>query len=458
MKISLLANAMALCVLSLTAHAADDLQSFWDESTLNFKLRTILVQMNPNDVSIDTQYDAGTAAALLLAAGNTAFGTDLATVAAILGGSPAALAAATVGINDGLETQVEKQGKLNQLGTAAWLHFESGYFYDMVGFDLGFQGALKHSKEDQSSKLIIGSQDDDGYSRLSSARVKFRYGSEDVFGKAYYGRYSDADETDYLMDESDEGYGASGHYNDFALSYDVISASAGNTESDLQDRDTPEQTMSLAYNSDFGKANITREMTEDVVTNDSLSLASGLPLSFLGLPIAAENMRDYLLIAQVDYATESQDGLPNAELNQYEIMLATKLSGVTLAASYNQAGKDGGADIANLVDKALINDYDLPEQTTLSYAVSVDGAMVKLPGLSVSAIYLDSKNIDMATAPFAYQLTGDASFSEVLVDTKYSFQEGSFLHGLMLRAIVGRETNQANLSGYGLYVEYNRTF
>lgn len=216
--------------------------------------------------------------------------------------------------------------------------------------------------------------------------------------------------------------------------------------------------MSLAYNSDFGKANITREMTEDVVTNDSLSLASGLPLSFLGLPVAAENMRDYLLIAQVDYATESQDGLPNAELNQYEIMLATKLSGVTLAASYNQAGKDGGADIANLVDKALINDYDLPEQTTLSYAVSVDGAMVKVPGLSVSAIYLDSKNIDMATAPFAYQLTGDASFSEVLVDTKYSFQEGSFLHGLMLRAIVGRETNQANLSGYGLYVEYNRTF
>jgi hypothetical protein len=458
MKKTLLSSAITLCTFSMAAHAADNLQSFWAESTLNLKLRTALIQMNPNDVSIDTQYDAGTAAELVLASGDTTFGTDRITVATVLGSNPAFLAGATAAINEGLETQVKNQGKLDQLGTAAWLHFESGYFYDFVGLDLGFQGALKHSKEDQSSKLIIASQKDEGYSRLSSARVKLRYGSENIFGKAYYGRYSDADETDYLMDESEEGYGVSGHYNDITLSYDVISASAGNTEGDLQDRDTDEQNITLAYGSDFGKANITREMTEDVVTNDSISVTSGLPLSFLGLPVSAENTSDYLLIAQIDYATESQEALPDAELNQYEIMLATKLGGVTLAASYNQAGKDGGAEVANIIDKALINDYDLPGQTTLSYAVSVDGAMIKVPGLSVSAVYFDSKNIDMTAVPLAYRLTGDDSFSEVLVDTKYSFQEGSFLHGLMLRAIVGTETNQANLSGYGLYVEYNRSF
>jgi hypothetical protein len=420
MKISILSSAIILCSFTAAAQAADDLPSFWDDSALNLKVRSALIKMDPNDVSLDTPF------------------------------GPA--------VNSLLEAQVEQEGELNQSGSALWLHFESTYLYDVIGFDLGFQGAVKHAKEDQSSKLIIASQDDDGYSRLSSARVKLRYGNEELFAKGYYGRYSAADETDYLMDESDDGYGLSTHYQDFALSYDVVSASAGKTESDLQDRATDEQTISFAYSSDFGKANITREMTDDVLTNDSISVTSGIPLSFLGLPVATESMRDYLLIAQLDYATESQDALPSAELNQYEIMLATKLGGVTLAASYNQAGKDGGADVANIVDKALINAYDLPDQTTLSYALSIDGAMIRAPGLSVSVVYFDSKNIDMAAAPLIYQLTGDKSFSEVLVDTKYSFPEDSFLHGLMVRSIFGTETNQANVSGYGLYAEYNRSF
>ncbi|MFT7418564.1 MAG: hypothetical protein ACI9PX_000556, partial [Reinekea sp.] len=361
MKISILFSAIILCSFTAAAQAADDLPSFWDDSALNLKVRSALIKMDPNDVSLDTPF------------------------------GPA--------VNSLLEAQVEQEGELNQSGSALWLHFESAYLYDVIGFDLGFQGAVKHAKEDQSSKLIIASQDDDGYSRLSSARVKLRYGNEELFAKGYYGRYSAADETDYLMDESDDGYGLSTHYQDFALSYDVVSASAAKTESDLQDRATDEQTISFAYSSDFGKANITREMTEDVLTNDSISVASGIPLSFLGLPVATESIRDYLLIAQLDYATESQDALPSAELNQYEIMLATKLGGVTLAASYNQAGKDGGADVANIVDKALINAYDLPDQTTLSYALSIDGAMISAPGLSVSVVYFDSKNIDMAAAP-----------------------------------------------------------
>ena len=458
MNKSLLVSAIALATFATTVQAADDLESFWNESKLDLKARSALIQMNPNDVVIDNQYDAGTAAALLLASGNTAFGSDLITVATVLGSNPAFLAQATAGINAGLKSQVEKQGKLDQSGSALWLQFESGYFYDVIGFDLGFQGALKHTKEDESSKLIIASQDDDSYSRLSSARLKLRYGSEDLFAKAYYGRYSNADETDYLMDETDEGFGFSAHYTDFSLSYDVSHATAGNTESELQERDTPEQTIALAYQSDVGKASITREMTKDVVTNDAFSAASGVPLSFLGLPVASENLTDYLLIAQVDYATETQDATPDAKLNQYEIMLATKLRGLTIAASYNQAGEDGGADVANLVDKALINDYDMPGQTTITYALALEGEMIKLPGLSVSAVYLDSKNVDMTVVPTSYKLTGDESFTEFLVDTKYSFSEDSFLNGLMLRAVVGKETNQANVSGYGLYVEYNRSF
>ena len=202
MKISILSSAIILCSFTAAAQAADDLPSFWDDSALNLKVRSVLIKMDPNDVSLDTPF------------------------------GPA--------VNSLLEAQVEQEGELNQSGSALWLHLESTYLYDVIGFDLGFQGAVKHAKEDQSSKLIIASQDDDGYSRLSSARVKLRYGNEELFAKGYYGRYSAADETDYLMDESDDGYGLSTHYQDFALSYDVVSASTGKTESDLQDRATDE--------------------------------------------------------------------------------------------------------------------------------------------------------------------------------------------------------------------------
>jgi hypothetical protein len=469
MKKNILASAILLSTASLPLFAADDLASFWEESSLDIKARSVLIQMNANDVEFEsltaeeaTYVAFATGANALMPGGlNTLTAEQFEAALA----DPSTLALVNAGLVGGgvpspeaLKASVEAQGTLDQSGSAVWMQFESAYMFDIIGFDLGFQGALKHHKEDESTMLIFADQDDESYSRLSSARVKLRYGSETAFVKGHYGIYSEADETDYLMDSSDQGYGVSGHYNGLSLSYSATTATAGNTESDLVDIDPMNEEIELAYESDFGNASAKREYTKDVEHTDSYSAASGLPLSMLGLNVADGKAMDYLLLAQVDYAMKSLESDSDFAANQYEITLAAKIDGITLAASYNQASEDGGAGVANLVDKALLNDYDLPGQTTITYAASFDGAMVNVPGLSVSAVMLNSSIDDMTAQSLTYYLTGDAEFTETLVDATYSFSEDTFLSGLSLRGVFGNETNQANVSGYGVFVEYNRSF
>jgi hypothetical protein len=449
--------ALSIALATTSIAFASEFDTFIEETTIDLKVRSALIKMNPNDVKYEKQYDAGTAATILLSSGDYTFGTDVATAAGNIIGS-GQLSAVNAGINANLKETVEKAGKLDQAGSSIWVQMESGYLYDIVGFDLGYQAALKHFKEDESEKLIIASQDDDSYTRLSTARIKLKYGNEDLYVKANYGRYSDADETDYLMDSTDEGYGASAHFKDWSLSYDAVTASAGKTESDLTELDTKKETIALDYSSNFGKASATREYMTDIENTDSYSAASGIPLSMLGLNISQERLMDYLLIAQVDYATKTVDADTSLETTQYEIMLALKLNGLTLAASYNKADKDSGAGVENLVDKALLNSYDMAGQSTMTYAASLDGAMFKVPGLSLSAVMLDSKIADITKTPFTYQLTGDKAFTETLVDASYAFGEDTVLKGLALRAVFGNETNQANVSGYGVFVDYNLSF
>lgn len=456
--------ALSIALITAGFTYASDFDDFMESTTIDLKVRSAIIQMNANDVEYDTEYDAGTAATLYLQANPgggdfAAFGlTTPATLGAYLAGNPATLSVVNAGINSSLEEQVEAEGTLDQAGSAVWVQMESGYLYDMIGFDLGFQGALKHFKEDTSSKLLIAEQGYDSLSRLSTARVKVKYGNEDMYVKANYGLYSAADETDYLLDNVDQGYGVSGHFKEWSLSYDAVTAVASETEEVLTEYDTKEETIALAFTSAVGKASAERVFMKDITTTDSFSAVSGIPLSMLGLNVPEDKKMDYLLIGQADYATKSIDSDSDFDASQYEIMLALKLQGVTLATSYNSASEDGGAGVENLVDKALLNDYDLPGQTTLTYAVSLDGAMFNVPGLSVGAVMLTSKIDDMSATSTTYQLTGEDSFTETLVDASYTFQEGNFLEGLSVRTVFGGETNQANVTGYGVYLDYNKSF
>lgn len=480
--VTILKKTLPLLISLMAANtvvANDAFDAFLESTTVDVKVRTAVTQLNANDVEYSAEgYSAADATTVLFGTGanaalalapaplNTLAGADAATVQANLEASDALLAGMNSfldsAVGDTVVDGVEQEGNLDQAGSALWLQLESGYLYDIIGFDLGFQGALAHYKEDESSKLFIASQDDDTYSRISTARVKLRYGSEDVYVKGHYGYYSDADETDYLMDTSDLSYGASAHYNDVSLSYDAVTAESGNTESDYTDLDEPKQTIELKYSSAFGEASATREFVTDVVTTDTFKAQSGVPLSLMGLPIPEEKNLDYLLLGQVAYGMRNTEAT-DTDATQYEVVLAARLDGITLAASINNASDEGGAGIAELTDNALINDYDMFGQSTITYVARLDGSMFGLSGLSVSAVHLDSevdKDLQLANGGadgFSYFLSGDEEFTETLIDASYRFQEG-FLKGLQLRTVLGNETNQANVSGYGVFVDYDISF
>ena len=484
MKKSVLASAIVLAsTTSLPTFAADDLQSFWEESTGNIKVRSIVTNLQANDVKFEAQYDAGFAAGFLLqnnpsqAAGLMANavgagysgGTDSSSVVDVAQAigylesvAPGTLATVNAGINSGLKSAVEAEGNLDQAGSAVWLQFESAYLYDIIGFDLGFQGSVAHYKNDESSKLFISQTDgknDEGYARLSTARLKLRYGSEDVYVKANYGYYSDATETDYLMDSSELGYDVSAHYNDFSASYSATLESSDVTESDFTENDPISQNAELKYASEYGEVSLSRDFTTDVESTNTVTASSGLPLSFLGLPVSEDNMMKYLLLGKVSYGMRTNE-VSDVESNQYEATLALKLDGVTLAASYNKASEEGGAGIEDLTDSALINDYSMPGQATTTIVARFDGAMVNVDGLAVSAVHLMSevdKTLQLTAGDTQYYLTGDAEFTETLVDASYHFQ-GGLLEGLALRTVLGKETNQANISGFAFFVDYDYKF
>lgn len=453
--------ALIAAIAAANVAVADDaFDQFLADTTVDMKARSIMVQMNPTDVAKD--YDAASAAAVLVATGDFTFGADVATATANIEATeaiaPGTLAAVSDGINSLMVPAVEKEGTLDQAGSSLWVQIESGYLYDIVGFDLGFQKAVKHFKNDESSELVIENQADEGYSRLATARLKLRYGGDDLYAKAYFGRYSSANESDYLMDSSDEGYGISGHYNDFSLSYSVTTASAGNTESDMVEKSDPSESISLSYSSDYGNASVSRGFTKDVDHTDKFKAASGIPLSMLGLPVADNKMMDYLLLAQVNYGNKKLDTDSTFNATQYEITLAAQLDGITLAGSYNKVSDDGDAGASNLIGYSLINDFDMASQSTMTYVAELDGSMFNLPGLKASVVHFNTKISDMSLMSLDYQLTGDDTFTETLVDVKYSFQENNPLDGLALRTVFGNETNQANDKGYGVFIDYDVSF
>jgi hypothetical protein len=483
MKKTLLASAIVLAsTTSMHTFAADDLQSFWEESSATVKVRSIVANLQANDVAFSAEgYTAAEATAVLFATGanlgltfapaplNSLAGADQATVLATLSASAPLLAGMnqflTAAIGDATNSSVEAEGNLDQAGSAVWLQFESAYLFDIIGFDLGFQGSMAHYKEDESSKLFISRTDgenDEGYARLSTARLKLRYGSEDVYVKANYGYYSEAAETDYLMDSSDLGYDVSAHYNDFSASYSATLESSDVTESDFTENDPIEQNAELKYSSSYGEVTVSRDFTTDVETTNTVTASSGLPLSLFGLPISEDNMMKYLLLGKVSYGMRTNE-VSDVESNQYEATLALKLDGLTLAASYNKASEEGGAGIEDLTDSALINDYSMPGQATTTIVARFDGAMVNVDGLALSAVHLMStvdQNLQLNSGTsdgFAQFLTGDAEFTETLVNASYSFQEG-LLDGLSLRTVLGKETNQANISGFAFFVDYDYKF
>ncbi len=487
-----------LAALAATGAQANNAawDKFIDDSTLDMKLRTSAVKMTPSVKGLNNQLSPELATGLLLAIdpqiANQEFGTiDPQALVQILSEIPEALANVNAAINAAAAADVQKGGNIDQGGSSLWLEYESGYLFDMIGFDLGYQGGIK-SYNDGTGTLILDSQTDK-LSRLSTARVKVKIGSEEKnFAiKAGRGRverlHYGTDNEEYLLDKTYEATEISANWGIHSI-YGISATGIGDViSSEIHKIDDyahlkaagVDRINTLGYdlNSDYGSINLAHSFADDYLSTTSFAGNTGVPLAWLGAPISDENEYNYLLLAQLNYnmqvagdkfINEYGVALPNHKADQYEIMIGAQLGNLLLATSFNQVGDKSFYDIApeigggvtNLPGWALINDWNLAEQETLSFIALYNAETFGLPELDISFIYFDSSNINknrtLSEGNVGYYLTGEEEFTEYFVDVRYTIQEGLF-DGLMLRGVVGAETNQAKVDGYAVWIEYNRS-
>jgi|GEM_PF-3516633 len=497
MRISRIALTISVVLSASAAFHTSANDSAWDkfvdDSSLNMKGRMSGIKMTPNNVKVDNQFNATTATGLLFQTGaNEALfpGMTPQQVAGYLDTNPEVLAAVTKEVNTMLEDEVNKSGEVDQGGASLWLEFESGYLFDVVGFDLGYQGGVKTWNNAEGTLIL--KPNDDGYNRVSTARGKLRFGDDarhisakhglGVINRMHFGR----DPDEYLLDKTYEGTEINAKWDNYTL-YGVTVTGIGEvTHSEIKRAEDfahfrkagfkHTNSMGFEYKSDYGQLKLAHTWSNNYMNTTSVKANTGLPIAWLGADIAPEAEFDYLLLFQInynlqaakeDFVTKYGVEMPNHDSTNYEVMFGAQLDNVFMAASLNQVGDNGfyktgtgsGGSSDNLVGLSLINDYDLPGQTTYTFVTSYNGRDMNLPGLDISAIVLHSRNIDMdavlASGNIDYYLTGDPEFTETLFETRYSIQEG-MLEGLSFRGVMGYESNQANLLGYAMWIEYNR--
>ncbi len=488
--------ATAIAMLSSISSGVFAQQSAWDkfidDSSMDIKARTSGINMSPNNVDIDSTYTPTMATGILFATGaNDAFfpGMDPAQVAGILASDPATLAAVTQGINDTLEQQVKDSGTVNQGGASLWAEFKSGYLFDVIGFDFGYQGGVK-TWNDGEGTLILRPEDDN-YHRVSTANVKLRFGDDDTHLAGRYGRgviermHFGRDAQEYLLDKTYDGAEAAAQWNGLSLYALNITGIGEVLDSEIKEaEDFPhfskagfDSTYSygLEFNSDYGSVHAATTWSDNYMRTTSVMANTGLPISLLGADVPEEQMLDYLLLFQVNYNWQTAEddfvtpymvSMPDHDSTAYEVMVGAQFDALFFAGSINQIGDNGFYDSGigsggvsdNLVGWSLINDFDLPGQRTYTFVASYNGKNFNLPGLELSTIVLHSTDINMdnvlASGNLEYYLTGETEFTETLFEIRYKVQEGIF-KGLSFRGVTGYESNQANLTGYAGWIEYN---
>lgn len=489
-----LVGAFTSIILSFNSYANE---TAWDkfitDSSLDMSVRMSGIKLEPNNVAINHYFDPVTATGLLFSTGmNEVFFSGMTpdAVAGLLAADPATLALVTEEVNKVLEEEVQNYGEVNQGGASLWLEFESGYLFDLVGFDFGYQGGVKTWNE--SLGTLILKPDDDGYERISTARAKIRLGNEKrnisakhgrgVINRMHFGR----DPDEYLLDKTYEGTEISAKWDSYQL-YGVSVTGIGEvTNSDIREAKDfkhyqkagfdSTDSLGFEYKSDYAQFKMAHSWSDNYMNTTSVRANSGVPIAWLGADIADEKLLDYLLLfriaynwqsAEKDFVTKYGVEMPDHDSVNYEFMLGAKLDNVFFAASMNQVGEDGfyktgmgsGGSADVLIGWSLINEFDLPNQKTYTFIVSYNGKDINLPGLDLSAAIFHSRDIDMgavlASGNIDYYLTGDSEFTETLFEARYAIQEGA-LEGLSFRGVMGYESNHANLLGYALWIEYNQ--
>ncbi|MGI9277282.1 MAG: hypothetical protein ACR2PT_20855 [Endozoicomonas sp.] len=384
--------------------------------------------------------------------------------------------------------EVRRDTTLGQFGMALWGHFQSGYLFDVVGFDLGFHAGSVWNDYDKGNMMHTG---DKNMARLSIANVKFRFGDEDRhFGfrtgrmeldTLHFGR----DNTEWLLDKNFEGSMVNAKWDGLNVyGLEVTARGEFNSEDFVKYEDVSHferagvkksHTLGADYYSDYGMIRTARTESKNYLRTDSFEIASGLPMHMVGFDVPEGKEMDHLFVFQVngnwqkahkDFVNPFGKHLPDHNGSAVDFLIGAQWGNLFFGASYLQVGKNGfyeagfggGGMSEILAGETLINGWSMPNQRTYTYVASYNWADLGNPGLTTQLISANSRNIDMdavrESGDMIYYLVGKEQFQETLFEVRYSPTEG-MLDGLTARFITGFESNIGSMSGWGAFIDYD---
>ena len=412
-----------------------------------------------------------------------------------LGPNPLADPATLEGINTQLGQQatdeLAKEGDVRQGGVAVWTHFKSGYLFDFIGFDVGSQSAKMLYNPGSGSKIVDNpSQNGTTMSRVSIANVKMRLGDEDKHlgfrkGKIestalHFGR----DPNEWLLDKNYDGAIINGKWDNLNVYGMEIEGFGDLNKKKFQYiEDDPNfkqsgakksNSLGFEFSSDYGNLNGATTWTKNYARTTGIMAESGIPLSLLGMDVPEGKEMDRLIVLSGRYSWQKAEddfvinnvNLPDHKSKSAAFMVGLNYDSWFAAVSYLKVGKKGfydagfggGGSMDVLAGETLINDWDRPNQQTITGVISYDWSSLGLPGMSTNLISAHASKIDMdqvrKNGDLAWYLTGKDSFHETLFDVRYTWQDGP-LEGLNARFVAGAESGQAELKGLAMFLTYD---
>ena len=398
-------------------------------------------------------------------------------------------------LSEKVTKEVEDEGDVRQGGVAVWTHFKSGYLFDFIGFDLGTQSAKMLYNVGSGTKIsdrgwVSGNTADRTMSRVAIANVKMRIGDEDrhigfrkgkiQFDNAHFGR----DANEWLLDKNYKGAIVNGKWDGLnVFGMEVTEYADINKKKFITIKDKGEfkkagfkktNSVGARYESDYGNLWTQSTWSKNYMRTNLIGAESGIPLSMLGMDVPAGADQDYMIVLSGRYNWQKAKkkfvinniNLPKHKATALAFMAGLKYDALFVATSYLKiskkgfydAGIGGGGHQNILAGETLINDWNRPNQQTITGLISYDWKNFGMPGLSTNLISAHSSKIDkdqvLKNGDLAFYLSGQDSFHETLLDARYTWQEGP-LEGLNVRIVGGAESNQAALKGFGAFLTYD---
>lgn len=459
-KLSPLFCAVTLALSASAAHASFD--NFIGDSTLDTKFRTIYYDMQ---MDYKKSFDPGIGATI----------------------------------------DYDVEASIEDLGASIWLNYQSGWLFNMVGVELGYQGAaiaFQDGTIDGTDTTFGGmanfsvpsvqfyqtDPDADTVGKLANANLRLRLGDDDNNVQMKVGRFTPTiydllhrpDISYYALSTVYEGAQLAG---DLTWDWGTINPwfnyfsgfSSEHSTDTIQFRDLDSNAQYDAFDAiynvgfhtetDYFTASASYSYAEDYLSNGILEVYSGVPLSMLGFNT---NDDDYFIKYMLKYGMEKGLGTVNQDhaTDVTEFAIGLQAGGLDFLVGITQIGDDSfygfetqdgynaGGGTAVWGDMALLNTFKYASQQTLFLVGGYNLNAFDLPNWRIQTTVAAGSDIDLGSLSAAdAAAVNQADYTETEIDLIYS-HNGYQGEGLSVRLTYGQDNN-FNAKGVGVWLEYN---